>query len=167
MDQDTKRPRRHPKPKANERHPQQQAPSSLAIPTSWAKVFVLAALGLGAAVLLANTFRSHEPHDTIKAVVVPDLGARERNGRDYFIQHCQTCHGENGGGGSRTGPPLVHKIYEPSHHSDAAFVRAVRQGVTAHHWHFGHMPSLPTVADTEIAAIIAYVRAVQRANGIK
>jgi hypothetical protein len=29
------------------------------------------------------------------------------------------------------------------------------------------MPSLPAVTDAEIAAIIAYVRALQRANGIK
>ena len=138
----------------------------MAIPTSWAKVAVLTMLGLGAATLLTTAFRSHGPSSAIKAGMLPDLDARERNGREYFIRHCQTCHGENGSG-SRTGPPLVHKIYEPSHHSDGSFVRAVRHGVTAHHWHFGHMPSLPAVTDAEIAAIIAYVRALQRANGIK
>lgn len=127
---------------------------------------MLTALGLGTAALLTSAFRSQGPSTAIKAVVVPDLSARERVGQEHFIRHCQTCHGENGSG-SRAGPPLVHKIYEPSHHSDGSFVRAVRQGVTAHHWHFGHMPSLPAVTDAEIAGIIAYVRALQRANGIK
>lgn len=166
MEHKAKLSRYRPEPKANMRHPNQRASAPLAIPTSWAKVAVLGVLSLGAAALLATAFRSHGPSSAIKVVVVPDLSGHERTGRDYFIQHCQTCHGENGGG-SRTGPPLVHKIYEPSHHSDGAFVRAVRQGVTAHHWHFGNMPSLPAVTDAEIAPIIAYVRAVQRANGIK
>lgn len=127
---------------------------------------MLTVLGLGTATLLTNAFRSHGQSTAIKTVVVPDLDARERIGQENFIRHCQTCHGDNGSG-SRIGPPLLHKIYEPSHHSDRAFVRAVRQGVTAHHWHFGPMPSLPAVTDAEIAAIIAYVRAMQRANGIK
>ncbi len=166
MSHDAKLPRRRRESKANKRHPKQRASGPLAIPTSWAKVAVLGVFGIGAAALLTNAFQSNGASTAIKAVVAPDLSASERTGRENFNRHCQTCHGENGSG-SRTGPPLVHKIYEPSHHSDGAFVRAVRQGVTAHHWHFGHMPSLPTVADTEIAAIIAYVRAVQRANGIK
>lgn len=127
---------------------------------------MLVVLGTGAVTLLTNAFRSHRQSFTLTALVVPDLGALERTGQDPFNRRCQTCHGENGSG-SRTGPPLVHKIYEPSHHSDGAFARAVRQGVTAHHWHFGHMPSLSAVTDAEIATIIAYVGALQRANGIR
>jgi mono/diheme cytochrome c family protein len=96
---------------------------------------------------------------------VPDLTEVERIGLGYFTVHCQACHGENGRG-TRVGPPLAHKIYEPSHHADGAFVRAVRQGVVAHHWRFGNMPALPAVTDHEVNAIIRYVRALQRANGI-
>ena len=64
------------------------------------------------------------------------------------------------------GPPLVHVIYEPSHHGDAAFVLAVRPGVRAHHWPFGNMLPVEGVSDRAVADIIAYVRALQRANGI-
>ena len=64
-------------------------------------------------------------------------------------------------------PPLVHRIYEPSHHGDMAFVLAARNGVRAHHWPFGDMPPVgQPLTDGELAAIIAYVRELQRANGI-
>ena len=63
-------------------------------------------------------------------------------------------------------PPLIHKIYEPSHHADEAFQRAAANGVLAHHWSFGDMPAQPQVTRADMASIIAYVREVQRANGI-
>jgi mono/diheme cytochrome c family protein len=161
-----KSPRRRSEPKAVKGYRQQPAKHPQTARANWIKVVVLTTLGLATAALLITTLKSQRPGAAIKTVVVPDLGARERVGQEHFARQCQICHGENGSG-SRAGPPLVHKIYEPSHHSDGAFVRAVRQGVTAHHWRFGHMPSLPAVTDAEIAAIIAYVRALQRANGIK
>lgn len=65
------------------------------------------------------------------------------------------------------GPPLVHKIYEPSHHGDAAFQVAAAQGVRAHHWRFGNMPPQDGVTAGDVTAIIAYVRELQRANGIE
>jgi mono/diheme cytochrome c family protein len=60
----------------------------------------------------------------------------------------------------------VDRIYEPSHHGDAAFAFAVRQGVPAHHWQFGDMPPQAGVSDADIANIVAYVRALQTASGI-
>lgn len=86
-------------------------------------------------------------------------------GKRLFETHCALCHGE-GGGGTDRGPPLVHKIYEPAHHSDIAFYWAVSRGVVAHHWHFGDMPPIPGVSGEETAHIIAYIRAEQRAAGI-
>ena len=48
-----------------------------------------------------------------------------------------------------------------------AFVLAARNGVRAHHWPFGNMPPVEQpLTDGELAAIIAYVRELQRANGI-
>lgn len=47
-----------------------------------------------------------------------------------------------------------------------AFVRAAREGVRAHHWRFGDMPPVEGVSDADLAGIIAFVREVQRANGI-
>ena len=75
------------------------------------------------------------------------------------------CHGENATG-TEQGPPLVHKIYEPGHHADASFYRAVERGVRSHHWPFGNMPPIPGVSRKDVTRILAFVRELQRANGI-
>ena len=88
-----------------------------------------------------------------------------RAGEERFEGLCARCHGMMGRGTS-VGPPLVHKIYEPSHHSDFAFMRAARQGVRAHHWKFGNMPPIPGATSDDVTEIIAYVRWLQREAGI-
>ena len=102
----------------------------------------------------------------IVQVSVPELSAAARNGETLFNANCATCHGRNAAGQKGVAPPLVHKIYEPSHHSDVSFQRAAKYGVRAHHWPFGNMPAVPTVTETQVAQIITYVRELQRANGI-
>lgn len=87
-------------------------------------------------------------------------------GKAIFESKCAECHGRKANGTDK-GPPLVHKIYEPSHHGDAAFYLAVRQGVRAHHWPFGDMPPVAGVGDEEVAQIISYVRGLQKAAGIE
>ena len=87
-------------------------------------------------------------------------------GEQLFNQTCAACHGVRATG-TQTGPPLVNKIYEPSHHSDAAFLLAVRNGSVQHHWNFGNMPAQPTVTDAETREITLYVRALQREAGIR
>ncbi len=131
----------------------------------WVKITILSVLVLGAIASVITSLRTPSPSPLTVAFNIPNLNEAERIGLGYFTMHCQVCHGENGRG-TRAGPPLVHKIYEPSHHGDGAFVRAARQGVVAHHWRFGNMPALPAVTDHEVNAIIRYVRALQRANGI-
>ncbi len=84
-------------------------------------------------------------------------------GAALFAKSCALCHGRNGGG-TKSGPPLVHKIYEPSHHADGAFIRAVRQGVRAHHWPYGNMPPIESVSDRDLGRIIAHVRTLQTAR---
>lgn len=86
-------------------------------------------------------------------------------GQVAYERDCSDCHGI-GGQGTRQGPPFIDKIYEPSHHSDGAFVQAVKRGVPAHHWNFGDMPPQPGVSDREIVQITAYVRGLQREAGI-
>jgi cytochrome c len=86
-------------------------------------------------------------------------------GEALFTAHCARCHGMKGIG-THSGPPLVHKIYEPNHHGDPSFHRAVQMGVIAHHWSFGHMPRIENVAPEEVDAIIGYVRWLQRQAGI-
>lgn len=99
-------------------------------------------------------------------VVVPELVGQAASGALVFERACMACHGANAAGGPG-GPPLVHKIYEPAHHADGAFMLAVRNGVRQHHWDFGSMPPVADVSSAEIASIISYVRTLQRANGIR
>ena len=100
-------------------------------------------------------------------VVLPDaLSANGEIGKAVFEAKCADCHGTNAAGQDGVAPPLVHKIYEPSHHGDAAFLLAVRNGVRAHHWRFGNMPPVEGLTDGDVKMIVAYVRELQRANGI-
>ena len=101
----------------------------------------------------------------VVAVTVPQLTPTAVEGKQAFDAVCAACHGANAAG-SEKGPPLVHNIYNPGHHADAAFYLAARRGVRQHHWPFGDMPPQPQVSDEELASIIEYVRELQRANGI-
>ena len=103
--------------------------------------------------------------DPALAVVLPDLSTTAAAGETLFSKNCSTCHGENATG-TDNGPPLIHKYYEPNHHGDAAFYVAVTRGVRAHHWSYGNMPPVEGLNEDQIGQIVAYVREVQRANGI-
>lgn len=91
----------------------------------------------------------------------PDPG----RGEELFQANCAVCHGPTAEG-TASGPPLVHEIYEPGHHSDEAFRRAVAEGSPAHHWDFGDMPPIPGLDHGQVDDIIAWVREQQRAAGI-
>ncbi len=98
-------------------------------------------------------------------VTVPELSPEALEGQAAFETYCAQCHGYAAGGTGK-GPPLVHPYYVSSHHGDMAFVMAVRYGSRAHHWDFGDMDPVPGVTDEELAAIIAFVRELQHANGL-
>ena len=91
---------------------------------------------------------------------------RAETGAQLFAARCAGCHGPSASGSDK-GPPLVHQIYEPGHHADAAFYQAVRQGVKSHHWAFGDMMPIPGITDEQIGQIVSYVRNLQVENGIK
>ena len=86
-------------------------------------------------------------------------------GEAKFNAHCSACHGPQATG-TQQGPPLVHKIYEPNHHGDAAFLRAAEFGVKAHPWEFGNMPKIDGVSSADVEQITRYVRWLQRQAGI-
>ncbi|MCI4661793.1 MAG: cytochrome c [Neomegalonema sp.] len=139
-----------------------------------------ALLALGGYFLLARTTApapSEQPHaakspapqasEALVAVHLPaQLTETARLGKQHFDTNCQICHGANAQGRDGFGPPLIHKIYEPSHHGDMSFYRAAALGVRAHHWRFGNMPAVEGVTQEQVSAIIAYIRELQRANGI-
>lgn len=87
-------------------------------------------------------------------------------GQRAFAAKCADCHGVNAGGQNGVAPPLVHKIYEPNHHSDLAFVMAAKNGVRSHHWRFGNMPPIKGLTDADVKMIARYVRELQKENGI-
>ena len=105
--------------------------------------------------------------EPIESVLVPDqISDLGLLGKNIFDLKCQSCHGINAAGRREIGPPLVHKIYEPSHHSDQSFYRAVALGVRSHHWPFGNMAAVEGLTKGDVKAIISYVRELQRENGI-
>ncbi|UWQ54415.1 c-type cytochrome [Leisingera caerulea] len=109
-----------------------------------------------------------EPGAPLTAVQLPpDLSDTAKIGKRAFDAVCAECHGDNAAGRNGMGPPLVHKIYEPSHHGDAAFLLAVRNGVRAHHWKFGNMPAQQGLTDADVKGITRYVRELQQTNGIE
>lgn len=100
-------------------------------------------------------------------ISVPDvLSGNAEIGKVAFDAKCAGCHGAHAVGQDGVAPPLIHVIYEPSHHGDEAFQRAVAMGTRAHHWKFGDMPPVKSLTRADVTMILAYVREVQRANGI-
>lgn len=129
-------------------------------------LLVIGILVGGVGLLISNLFGpSSEPQEAAPQLRLPELSQVAASGKRAFDANCAQCHGTNGAG-SEKGPPLIHRIYNPGHHADEAFFRATRDGVRRHHWNFGDMPPQPQVTKTQIDEIIAYVREIQRANGI-
>ncbi len=126
-------------------------------------LLVLAVVVGGALVFIYQS--SKQTGAALVDVKVPALSAIGQEGEAAFAENCAHCHGKNAAGG-RGGPPLVHNIYNPGHHADGAFSRAMQRGVPQHHWQFGNMPPQPHVSKDAAKAIIAYVRELQAANGI-
>ncbi|WP_412554418.1 c-type cytochrome [Shimia sp. MIT1388] len=134
-------------------------------------------LALGATTFTALQFQPTPPQpvatsetETSSAMVAVKQPAAHSElaqmGKRAFEATCAACHGDNAAGQDGIAPPLVHKIYEPGHHSDMAFFMAVDNGVRAHHWAFGNMPPVAGLTKGDVKAIVAYVRELQRENGI-
>ena len=111
---------------------------------------------------------SGKPSDAaIVNILMPEeLSKTAKLGEALFDANCATCHGQNAVGQKGVAPPLVHKIYEPSHHGDQSFQMAVAMGVRSHHWKFGNMPAIEGLSREDVFQITQYVRELQRANGI-
>lgn len=115
----------------------------------------------------AGGMMRHVPGGVVDTAGLRDLAvpAEFQRGQELYQVNCAQCHGD-AALGTAQGPPLVHIIYEPSHHADAAFLLATLRGVRAHHWAFGDMPPQPQVSREEMAEIVKYVRWLQREAGV-
>jgi len=130
------------------------------------KIFVVAILAAGAAKVAWTAFAPEgQGASSPSGLVIPAYSAKAATGKRTFDANCAQCHGTNALG-SEKGPPLIHQIYNPGHHADESFFRAVKGGVRRHHWNFGDMPPQPQVKNTQVEEIVAYVRQLQAANGI-
>nr|WP_244665358.1 cytochrome c [Afifella marina] len=118
-----------------------------------------------AAFLVIRAFVPGNRDVQVAEVKVPELSSDAQTGRALFEENCVACHGESAAG-TEAGPPLVHAVYAPEHHSDQAFQLAVARGVSAHHWGFGDMAPVEGLSQAEVGKIADYVRELQRANGI-
>ena len=129
--------------------------------------FLLIFAGIGGLAYYWFATVSDEPATSLASIAVPEsLSSDARIGKVAFEAKCSVCHGVNAVGQEDIAPPLVHKIYEPSHHGDESFQRAVAIGVRQHHWPYGDMPPIEGLTRGDVKMIIAYVRELQRANGI-
>ena len=133
---------------------------------------LVAAIAVGAYLFFSGSGREAEPdaggeRAALVEILLPNsLSAPARSGKRLFDENCVTCHGPNAVGQAGLGPPLVHIIYEPGHHGDESFQRAVAIGVRRHHWPFDNMPPVEGLSREDVALIVAYIRELQRANGI-
>lgn len=125
----------------------------------WAVGVLFAGFILTSPVVLAEHFNGHVD------VRIGALSESAQKGQLAFNRTCAACHGNNGEG-SLKGPPLIHALYNPGHHSNQSFNSAVRNGVQQHHWPYGDMPAQKGVGFSDMASIVKFVREVQQQNGI-
>ncbi len=108
--------------------------------------------------------RFGQTDSTAAEFVQPNLSLQAVRGKAAFENSCASCHGVNAVGTDK-GPPFLHAFYNPGHHGDESFRRAVTAGVRQHHWPYGDMPAQPSVIAEDLEDIIRYVRELQSANG--
>jgi mono/diheme cytochrome c family protein len=126
----------------------------------------LAALGAIGFLWFTGVLSRQHASPTVQPSTTRQVPHEFATGDALFHAHCAACHGP-AAVGTAQGPPLLSRVYVPSHHSDASFYLAVKQGVRAHHWNFGDMPALPHVTEAEVAQITAFVRWLQQQAGVR
>ena len=128
--------------------------------------YLVAAVLASAAGLWGWQFAERNGKGATVYVDVPALSALATSGKSVFDVNCAPCHGVHAAGTDK-GPPLVHAIYHPGHHSDGAFFLAAKIGVRQHHWRYGDMPPQPGLSEAQLAAVVRYIRELQVTNTIE
>lgn len=141
-----------------------------------AAVVALAACGGSTSGSTAGTVEAELPNGSTTSTVEAELpaggstagtvGVEVATGEPLYQASCGECHGTDLRGTDQ-GPSLLSIVYEPAHHSDAAFQLAVRNGSPAHHWSFGPMEPVPGLTDEDVDAITVFVRSVQEREGFE
>ena len=100
------------------------------------------------------------------ALVVPALSPDGAAGKVAYDGTCAKCHGPSLRGTDKA-PPLLHALYAPgAGHGDSLILAAMAHGATGHMWKFGDMPKPEGLEPGQDKRILAYIRAMQAANGL-
>ena len=113
-----------------------------------------------------NAVFSQEVAPIVKIEIPIELSNLAILGKQAFDVECASLHGDNAVGNNGITPQLKHKTHEPKHEGNESFYRVVAMAVRAHQWKFSNMPSIEEITWAHVKAIIAYVRELQRHNGI-
>jgi len=136
-------------------------------PTAKSPVIWMALAFVTLAAITTASMWGREKISMVVSPTIPELSAQAQQGRNIVNAQCTECHGVDGLGGSRKGPPLLHPMYRFDVYPDYHFKRVLKEGRPEHHWRFGPMPAQPQLSEADANAIIAYVRAVHNANGVE
>lgn len=101
-----------------------------------------------------------DPPTAAEPTASDDLGAI------VYANNCASCHGADLRG-TDEGPSQLSIVYEPNHHPDAAYRTAIANGTPQHHWNFGDMPPVEGLSDSEVEAVIGWVRSEQQRQGFQ
>ena len=124
-------------------------------------------LVMGTLVVLTTITMWGKEKISIKATVtIPELSEAGLRGREVFARTCQECHGVDGAGGVRTGPPLMHPMYRENLYPDFVFKKVIREGKREKNWRFGPMKPVENITPEQIDDVTAFVREAQIASGI-
>ena len=108
----------------------------------------------------ADVSRAAAPGTPLVATADPSIDA----GR-LFAANCARCHGGDMKG-TADGPSLLDRAYLLIFHPDEEYIRAVLEGVPAHHWEYGDMPRIEGLSRADAIALTAHIRAAQRSAGL-
>jgi len=96
----------------------------------------------------------------------PSLTQQAQAGKSAFEAVCAACHSK-ALRGTDNGPPLLHAYYAPgAGHGDDTVLATIANGTKSHHWKFGDMPKPEGLKAGQEKDVLAYIRAIQAANGI-
>lgn len=146
-------------PKPTDIHPDAPRQKS---PLKWMALMMVTLI-----VLTITTMWGDEKISIKASPVIPQLSASAEHGRTIINTQCAECHGVDGTGGSRKGPPILHSMYRAEIFPNFVFKRSVLEGKREKNWRFGPMPAMPELSEADVNGVIAFVREVQTATGIE
>ena len=126
---------------------------------------IVAACSIAALMVACSQDDAPSVVEAVARVKTSTVPPEREGGRSLYAANCAGCHGAFGEG-SELGPPMLHPI-QARMHADVAFKRAIQGGVRPHHYRFGAMPPIDELDTKDIDAVVAYVRWMQKAAGLR